>query len=109
MTTHVGSAGSPVGNTEDGHDGPESVIRSERPRHLYIVHCNKSAQPAHTMLVKDVPATTNSTTSRGMLDRTLQAKIGRMLRDVFSDVSAEPVPERFEKLLEALQAREEKS
>ena len=42
----------------------------------------------------------------GTLDRNLQGKIGRMLRDVYSDVSEEPVPERFVKLLEALEARD---
>lgn len=42
----------------------------------------------------------------GTLDRGLQGKIGRMLRDVYSDVAEEPVPERFVLLLEALEARE---
>lgn len=44
--------------------------------------------------------------SSGMLDRTLQAKIGRMLRDIFSDVAHEPVPARFVELLDALAERE---
>jgi hypothetical protein len=43
-----------------------------------------------------------------MLDRTVQAQIGRMLRDIFADVAAEPVPERFVELLAALDAKEEK-
>jgi hypothetical protein len=41
-----------------------------------------------------------------MLDRTVQAQIGRMLRDIFADVSAEPVPERFVELLAALDMKE---
>lgn len=41
-----------------------------------------------------------------MLDRELQFKIGQMLRDIFSDVAQEPVPERLIKLLEALETRE---
>lgn len=45
---------------------------------------------------------------RGMLDRSLQAQLGRQLRAIFSDVAQEPVPERFIKLLEALEAREKK-
>ena len=45
-------------------------------------------------------------TPRGMLDRSLQAQLGRQLRAIFSDVAQEPVPERFIKLLEALEARE---
>ena len=45
---------------------------------------------------------------RGMLDRSLQAQLGRQLRSIFSDVEQEPVPERFIKLLEALEAREKR-
>jgi hypothetical protein len=41
-----------------------------------------------------------------MLDRTVQAQIGRMLRDIFADVAAEPVPQRFVKLLTALDDKE---
>ncbi len=41
-----------------------------------------------------------------MLDRGLQARIGGMLRDVFSDLAEAPVPDRFVKLLEALEAKE---
>src|SRR6476660_3338470 len=42
----------------------------------------------------------------GMLDRSLQAKIGGELRAIYSDVAKEPVPDRFVKLLEELEARE---
>ena len=45
-------------------------------------------------------------TPRGMVDRSLQAQLGRQLRAIFSDVAQEPVPDRFIKLLEALEARE---
>ena len=45
---------------------------------------------------------------RGMLDRSLQAQLGRQLRAIFSDVEQEPVPDRFIKLLEALEAREKR-
>jgi hypothetical protein len=44
--------------------------------------------------------------SHGMVDRSLQAQIGRQLRAIFADIAQEPVPERFIKLLEALEARE---
>ena len=47
-----------------------------------------------------------SNKSRGLLDRSIQAQIGRMLRDVFSDLAEEPVPDRFVSLLEALEAQE---
>jgi hypothetical protein len=41
-----------------------------------------------------------------MLDRALQARIGGMLREVFSDLADAPVPDRFVSLLEALDAKE---
>ncbi|HWE17368.1 MAG TPA: NepR family anti-sigma factor [Hyphomicrobiaceae bacterium] len=41
-----------------------------------------------------------------MLDRTVQAQIGRLLRDVFADVADEPVPDRFVTLLAQLEAKE---
>jgi hypothetical protein len=44
--------------------------------------------------------------SHGMLDRSLQAQLGRQLRAIFSHVAEEPVPDRFIKLLEALEAKE---
>ena len=45
---------------------------------------------------------------RGMLDRSLQAQLGRQLRSIFSDIAGEPVPERFVKLLEELEAKEKR-
>ena len=43
---------------------------------------------------------------KGILDRSLQAQLGRQLRAIFSDVAEEPVPDRFVQLLDALEARE---
>jgi len=43
----------------------------------------------------------------GMLDRSLQERIGAILRDSFADIEQEPLPERLTKLIEALH-REEK-
>jgi hypothetical protein len=42
----------------------------------------------------------------GMIDRSLQAQLGRQLRAIFEGIEEEPVPERFVRLLEALEARE---
>lgn len=41
-----------------------------------------------------------------MLDRTVQAQIGRMLREHFAGVAGEPVPDRFVALLAELEAKE---
>ena len=69
-------------------------------RKLYVVRNENShddnARPAE------------NTKRRGMLDRTQQAQLGNLLRAIFSDVAEEPVPDRFVKLLEALEARERK-
>jgi hypothetical protein len=57
------------------------------------------------------PAERDSTEARlqerpkgGYLDRALQARIGSILRDSFTDIEREPLPERLEELIKALQA-----
>jgi hypothetical protein len=44
----------------------------------------------------------------GVPHRSLQAQLGRQLRSIFSDIASEPVPERFIKLLEELEAKEKR-
>jgi len=39
----------------------------------------------------------------GYLDRALQARIGSILRDSFTDIEREPLPERLQELVKALQ------
>jgi Anti-sigma factor NepR len=67
-------------------------------RKLYVVRNENEPDSA-----KDT-----GTKRRGMLDRTQQAQLGNLLRSIFSAVAEEPVPDRFVKLLEALEAREKK-
>jgi Anti-sigma factor NepR len=67
-------------------------------RKLYVVR-NENDHGARTA---------DTTKRRGMLDRTQQAQLGNLLRAIFSDVAEEPVPDRFVKLLEVLEAREKK-
>jgi hypothetical protein len=91
----VDSTKTPSG-AEAGTPEPTRKVR------LRIVYNRDAQEGAHSMKSRSqTPATPN-----GMLDRELQGKIGRMLRDIFSDVAQEPVPERLVKLLEALEARE---
>jgi len=73
-------------------------------RHLYIVH---SADVPKSPSIMKSPPKRHQGKSNGMLDRSAQVQIGRLLRDVFADVAEEPVPERFVMLLEALQAKEQ--
>ena len=71
-----------------------------RERRLYIVH-NQDDRDFRARAPRSAAAG-----RRGILDRSLQAQLGNLLRAIFSDVAEEPVPERFVKLLEALEARE---
>ena len=68
---------------------------------------NKSDQDQEMTMEPPRPSDLYST-QRGMLDRSLQAQLGRQLRAIFSDVAQEPVPDRFVKLLEALETREKR-
>ncbi|HZT50134.1 MAG TPA: NepR family anti-sigma factor [Hyphomicrobiaceae bacterium] len=86
----------------------EQLVRSRRSR------SNAKSLPAHDGVDGEQEAESMEPQqpsdlrkpSRGMLDRSLQAQLGRQLRAIFSDVAEEPVPERFIKLLEALEAKE---
>ena len=51
-------------------------------------------------------AQSHDTQAAGLIDRSLQAQLGRQLRAIFEGIEEEPVPERFVRLLEALEARE---
>lgn len=93
-----------------GHHEEERVLRQAQSsptmnqRHLYVVYSADAPQGPSAM--QKPPTTQRSDKAKGMLDRSVQGQIGRMLRDVFVDVAEEPVPERFVKLLEALEAKE---
>jgi hypothetical protein len=43
---------------------------------------------------------------RGIVDRSLQAQLGRQLRSIYQDVADEPVPDRFIELLKMLEDKE---
>ena len=84
----------------------EAVLpaRPAQSGHLYLVHSVEVPQGSLTM--KSPPTARYQPKPKGMLDRSVQVQIGRLLRDVFADVAEEPVPERFVKLIEALEAKE---
>lgn len=90
-----GEAGSLV---SDADSPPKSGARK-----LYLVRKGgtRKGRPAMDLRPpKDHPPT------EGMLDRSLQAQIGRQLRAIYSELAKEPVPDRFVKLLEALENKE---
>jgi hypothetical protein len=108
MTGSVGPAGrSNHSASEEGtpHSSEQDGRRRLDGPHLYIVHRADSPQ-AHPMTRTRLPPVRSP---KGMLDRSIQAQIGRMLRDVFTDISSEPVPERFVRLLQALESKEKKA
>jgi hypothetical protein len=73
-------------------------------KHLYIAYSADAPRSQSMQTTHNRPPRADA--SRGILDRSVQVQIGRMLRDVFADVADEPVPDRFIKLLEALEAKE---
>ena len=89
---------------------PDQVPRPRQAKNKdmpHLAHSRSDAeQKAETMEPRRSSDLYNA--PRGMLDRSLQAQLGRQLRAIFSDVAEEPVPERFVKLLEALEAREKR-
>ena len=81
----------PKDHAQASRDGTTNQSAPERPPTM------DSQRPSH-----------DRKPPRGMLDRSLQAQLGRQLRSIYSDIASEPVPERFVKLLEELEAREKR-
>ena len=110
MTAKIGSAeqssGGQVGAGQADRSEAEQEV-SATARRLYVVH---SAEPSRSPppMERSPPPASRPKKTRGMVDRSAQAQIGRMLRDGFSDIAQEPVPPRFVRLLEALEAKEKK-
>lgn len=100
------------GGIEALPESNSSVLRPP-PMHLRLVSvCEPMTSNIHDDGFRarppacEQPRLSRRTTAQGLLDRSVQAQIGRMLRDVFSDLAEEPVPDRFTRLLEALEAQE---
>ena len=81
-------------------------LGSKHLRLIYRASEAESAPMTAQMISGNDRLRTPSKGQRGLLDRTIQAQIGRMLRDLFSDAAEEPVPERLVRLLEALDGEE---
>jgi hypothetical protein len=85
------SEGDPKDRAQAQRDGTTNQSAPERPPTM------DSQRPTH-----------DRKPPRGMLDRSLQAQLGRQLRSIYSDIASEPVPERFVKLLEELESMEKR-
>lgn len=113
-----GSAEPKPGSPHQAHREDKSLLTQEHSsagaNHpvVRIVYNADRARPAGRLtepsrhMHRSCPPRPASDGAGSMLDRTVQAQIGRMLRDIFADVSAEPVPERFVELLAALDMKE---
>lgn len=79
----------------------------EARRRLRLVP--KQEQPApleHNHLETHIK---DGASNAAMLDRALQARIGALLRETYSDVASAPVPDRFVSLLNALSDKDKTS
>jgi hypothetical protein len=118
VMTNTTSAEPLAGRQYNSADDDNALTEQTKPSgatnrpHLRIVHsANPLQAPPADMPPPDRCRHVSDRLSDrvpAMLDRTVQAQIGRLLRDVFADVAAEPVPERFITLLAQLETEEEK-
>ena len=83
----------------------EPMSAPVQERKLYIVH-SKNEENVKGLGFRALTRRGGNGRGRAMLDRGQQAQLGKLLRDLFADVAQEPVPDRFVKLIEALEARE---
>src|SRR5438093_10802075 len=88
----------PAAGMEGGQEQPKKP-RQSMSESKPLVAQNKNDREREATMKSPRPSDLYNA-PRGMLDRSLQAQLGRQLRAIFSDVAQEPVPERFIKLLE---------
>jgi hypothetical protein len=81
---------------------PEPVASVDKPQG----GCNENELDGQPNMQMEQPSERRRRKTAGMLDRSLQQRIGAILRDSFTDIEREPLPERLIKLMEALRARE---
>src|SRR5262245_54178574 len=75
----------------------DGVAPVEPPQKTAKENASKMQQPPQRQRPRDKGAT---------LDRSLQARIGSVLRESFNDIEREPLPERLQDLIDELQAGE---
>jgi hypothetical protein len=78
---------------------PPSSTKGQKLRLVY-----SGEPPERTKWMR--PTSNDPELRGGPIDRSLQAQLGRQLRNIFQGVADEPVPERFIELLEKLAAKE---
>jgi hypothetical protein len=108
MTSKNGSswsdAGAPTANQKQ-----QSTVAEEKPVNDAADNCAATEYKSGMKPQPPAKAPPQEQAPRpGMIERSLQAQLGRQLQVIFSDVAEEPVPDRFIKLLEELEAREKR-
>ena len=114
MAAKNGSAWS----ASSGSDGTPSASQKSRAQHAPTMAEGPSkdekdatsggSDADRKTVIKPQATTPDQASQEGALGRSLQAQLGRQLRTIFADVAEEPVPERFRKLLDELEAREKR-
>src|SRR6202521_1534025 len=91
-TRHTASLGG-----EENRDGPSR--QSQQP--MSGKKRSPRGEPVleHRSALQSRPPSHDHGAARGMVRRSLQAKLGRQVRDVYADIATEPVPERLVRLL----------
>ena len=110
MTGKNGSSWSAAGSTPSSNEkgmGEPSQPMSNNNRSKDKDAADDESAAAHEDMKPAVPSEERATRD-GLIERSLQAQLGRQLRTIFADVAEEPVPDRFVKLLEELEAREKR-
>jgi hypothetical protein len=79
-----------------------SAIMSEQ--RLYLVEKERNGGAT----VRGGPPSQSPPQGKGIIDRSLQERIGAILRESFADIEQEALPERLSKLIEALHREEER-
>ena len=99
----------PAAASDEGHNKQRTQSRPKMSGNKpYLAHSKNEQDQEQESNVNTAPPSDLQAVPQGMLDRSLQAQLGRQLRAIFSDVAQEPVPDRFVKLLEALETREKR-
>jgi hypothetical protein len=92
--------------TEPTKPGADTTTRSSGERKLRLVSSSDSTEST-SATGEGTPGQPRDRQQRIILDRSLHARIGGILRDSFADIEREPLPKRLQDLIEELQAKEE--
>jgi hypothetical protein len=106
LTQHMAPAGVEATTSSQLPQSQQTSSEAKRSPPRSESRTDRSSAPEQSSV--NIAGSSDLKVPRGMLDRTLQAQLGRQLRSIYADIASEPVPERFIKLLEELEAEEKR-